>query len=289
MTQMYEHNFWLSFNDGHNFSTSVIHFDMNHQIMCLFGGTKEWIMWDLQTEGKHIPMWSGHYDPNGHRATGSDDSPIDGERVDLQRWPAFKDAKWVNTTMQAGDCLYTPALLLHYVRSWGRNVAAMSMFQQEERYDASCGGEVPGEPQLLSAYDVLWSFPEEDASLLGWNVVKMGFPNWKRRMLWPMAEHARHVGGSLTRMDFLKMVLMHAKRAGGPPGVKSRAEKVFKAMDADGDGKVEPEKLFRSRDLRFILKDIAVFEEDGRGDQEEDVEVDRYDLHGTAKSRRLDL
>lgn len=289
MTQMYENNFWLSHNDGTNFSTSVVHYDMNHQIMCQFDGTKEWFMWDLSTEGKKVPMWSDYYRQQSHTAQGSDDSPIDGERVDLLRWPAFGEARWFNATLEAGDCLYTPALLLHYVRSYGRNVAGMTMFQAEERYDPSCGGEVPGEPKLLSDYDVLWSFPEEDKSLLGWNVVKMGYPNWKKRIA-TLANRAKKApGGKLPKKDFMQLFGKLAKSAGGLKGLRGRIQAAFSAMDTDGDGAIEAEKLFRSRDVRFILKDIAVAEEGGRGDQEEDVEVDRYDLQGNRETRRLDL
>jgi len=289
MTQMYENNFWISYNGGSNFSTSVIHYDMNHQIMCLFDGVKEWIMWDLSEEARHIPLWSGLYNAKRHQAQGSDDSPIDGERVDLMRWPKFARARWMNTTMEAGDCLYTPALLLHYVRSWGRNVAAMTMFQQEERYDKACGGAPPGEPRPLSAYDTLWSFPEEDRSLAGWNVVKMGYPNWKGAILRPLAQKARSFpGGRLTRKDFLKHVQRAGKHA-GIKGLKKRAGAAFDSMSPDAADSVAPEALFRSRELRFLLKDISVMEEGGRGEQEEDVEVDRYDLQGTTEKRHVEL
>lgn len=289
MTQMYENNFWLSYNGGRNYSTSVIHYDMNHQIMCLFDGTKEWIMWDLSQEASHVPLWSGLYDAKRHRAQGSDDSPVDGERVDLLRWPEFARARWMNTTMEAGDCLYTPALILHYVRSWGRNAAAMTMFQQEERYDRSCSSASLGEPQPLSAYDTMWSFPEEDRSLLGWNVVKMGFPNWKRQFLWPLAQQAREgPGGRLPRKDFLRRLQRLGKSA-GLKGFKKRAAAAFDAMDTDGVGSIEPKALFRSRELRFLLKDVSVAEEGGRGEQEEDVEVDRYDLQGSVEKRHVEL
>jgi hypothetical protein len=37
---------------------------------------------------------------------GSDDSPINGEAVDLERWPQFKEARWRHAMLEAGDCLY---------------------------------------------------------------------------------------------------------------------------------------------------------------------------------------
>lgn len=290
MTQLYENNFWISHNGGRNFSTSVIHYDMNHQIMCQFDGTKEWIMWDLQQDSGKIPMWSRHYDAATHSAQGSDDSPIDGERVDLERWPEFKDAKWYNATLEAGDCLYTPALLLHYVRSFGRNVAGMTMFQKEERYDPTCGGKQVGEPRALDEYDVLWSFPEEDKSLLGWNIVKMGFPNWKSSMLIPLAKNARRSKtGKLTKRIFDKYIKKLAAGEEELQDLGNRINDVWAEIDSEKSGSVDPAKLFRSRGLRFLLKDLAVMMEGGRGEEEEDVEVDRYDLSGQRESRKMDL
>ena len=78
-------------------------------------------------------MWSGYYNKDGPR--GSDDSPFDFERVNLKQFPDFVNAPWMNTTMEPGDCLYTPAWNLHYVRTIERSVAAMIMFRTEERFD----------------------------------------------------------------------------------------------------------------------------------------------------------
>lgn len=61
MTQMYENNFWYLRTPPDKIGTSTLHYDMNHQIMCVFSGKKEWIMWDLQTEKEKIPMWNEYY------------------------------------------------------------------------------------------------------------------------------------------------------------------------------------------------------------------------------------
>lgn len=287
-TQMYENNFWHSYNAGQNFSTSVIHYDMNHQIMCLFDGVKQWTMWDLSSEIDKIPMWSNYYDKKRHDAQGSDDSPIDGERVDLLRWPSFKDAKWMNATMEAGDCLYTPALLLHYVRSYGRNVAGMTMWQRHEQYDPSCNGDTVGEPQLLSKYDVMWSYPEEDRSLLGWNIIKMGFPNWKSQVLGRLAAQVRRLPDKKMKQTEFVSFIMGIDKSSPRNTLQKRAGRVFAATDANSDGALEPKELFRSRELRFLIKDVMVGAE-GRGSQEEDVEVDRFDLQGNTVKRKLEL
>lgn len=188
MTQMYENNFWYLRTPPGKMGTSVIHYDMNHQIMCVFAGKKEWIMWDLQTEAKHIPMWNEYYrHPAQGRSQGSDDSPIDGERVDLLRWPDFAKAKWSNTTIERGDCLFTPANLLHYVRSWGegedpRNYALMTMFQERERYDAKTCVDSPTYVQM-DEYDTMWGeFPGSKKVPRCMNHIKMGYPNWKQRL-----------------------------------------------------------------------------------------------------------
>merc|ERR1719487_1296986 len=107
------------------------------------------------------------------------------------------------------------------------------MFQREERYSPDCngapGGAPPPEPQPLSAYDTMWSFPEEDRSLLGWNVVKMGFPNWKRQYLNRLAGLGKDTG-FVDKKSFtsaLKGVLGEENREGHVKKPKKRIKDVF--------------------------------------------------------------
>ncbi len=91
--------------------------------------------------------------------------------------------------MRAGDCLFIPSFYLHYVRSWGRNVAASYMWQTHERYDGSDGGacadgSAAGEAAragvTLAEHDIIWDFPGPGApGDMEHSRVKMGFPNWK--------------------------------------------------------------------------------------------------------------
>ena len=204
LTQLYEANLWINYNEGLNFSSSVIHYDMNHQMMCVYDGKKEWILWDSWNQMEHIPMWSGYFTPGGGRPQGSDDSPVDPERVDLRRFPQFGKARWTNTTMLPGDCMYLPAHLLHYVRSWGRNIAGMYMFQTEEQYDpqACAGAPTTAAGALpLSEYDILWDFPGRRGEA-GYNKVKMGYAQWKRNFRDQMVEaQAGRGGGGVVELD----------------------------------------------------------------------------------------
>jgi len=194
MTQMYENNFWYLRTPPGKIGTSVIHYDMNHQIMCMFSGKKEWLFWDMQTESSKIPMWNRNYQKNG-KSQGSDDSPIDGERVDLLRWPEFAKAKWSNTTIEKGDCLFTPANLLHYVRSWsdvkedgGRNFALMTMYHDDEVYDPTQCIDPPAYVQM-NEYDTSWGeFPGSLEVPRCMNHIKMGYPNYKKEFLLKLSQ-----------------------------------------------------------------------------------------------------
>merc|ERR1711865_503401 len=159
MTQLYESNLWINYNKGNEFSSSVLHYDMNHQMMCLYAGKKEWLLWDPAKYIDDIPMWSKYLkSKNGKLSVegGSDDSPIDPERVDLELFPQFAKAKWRNTTMEPGDCMYLPAWHLHYVRSSGRNIAGMYMFQTGTEYDEASCKDYPQTSTMLGDFDILW-------------------------------------------------------------------------------------------------------------------------------------
>merc|ERR1712216_75125 len=152
--------------------------------MCLYAGRKEWILWDPVKHIDRIPMWSNHLRVRNGKVEihgGSDDSPIDPERVDLEEFPEFAKAGWRNTTMEPGDCMYLPAHLLHYVRSWDRNIAGMYMFQTETEWDPSTSKDVPTTSTPLGDFDILWNFPGA-ANTAGYNQVKMGYPDWKKQL-----------------------------------------------------------------------------------------------------------
>jgi hypothetical protein len=183
MTQISELNFW--FSNGSTYS--AIHYDMNQQVMCQIAGRKEWRFWNLQTELEHIPMWSGFYP----ETMSSDDSPIDPLNVDLEKYPDFVNAKWMNTTLEPGECILIPSRhALHFVRSlpgernMGFSVHVSRDYDKENIYD--CDDLVKNLTHSnLGDFDVLWPFPG-DPRESGYNVVRMGKGNWKGYALYAL-------------------------------------------------------------------------------------------------------
>eukprot|EP00929_Paragymnodinium_shiwhaense_P101415 TRINITY_DN64509_c0_g1_i1.p1 TRINITY_DN64509_c0_g1~~TRINITY_DN64509_c0_g1_i1.p1 ORF type:complete len:527 (+),score=111.28 TRINITY_DN64509_c0_g1_i1:76-1656(+) len=276
MTQLYENNFWYLRTPPKKMGTSVIHYDMNHQIMCVFRGKKEWIMWDLQTEDSKIPMWNEYYRrPDEGRPDGSDDSPIDGERVDLERWPAFAKAKWSNTTIERGDCLYTPAHLLHYVRSWSdddddpRNFALMTMFQTGETFDPKQCKDVPEETPL-SEYDTMWGeFPGSMDVPRCMNHIKMGYPDWKRSLR-ALAK---------TQLGAKQFAQMIRREADNYPKklLKAAWEKFQEESAALGEDATWAEKVYASKALKDLIKDVACASQGHRGPERQLTDGESWD------------
>jgi hypothetical protein len=252
MTQMYENNFWYLRTPPENIGTSTLHYDMNHQTMCVFSGKKEWIMWDLQKEQKKIPMWNEYYrhPSSGQEVGGSDDSPIDGERVDLLRWPEFAKARWSNTTIEKGDCLYTPAHLLHYVRSSGddndgRNFALMTMFQTGERYDPNHCIDPP-QYVRMSDYDTMWGeFPGSMEVPRCMNHIKMGFPDYKKEFLTRLARK------ELDKNEFIRYWQSMEKYS------KKRIIAAWEKFSNEKSSGTWAERIFNSVTIDNLAKDVA--------------------------------
>jgi len=297
MTQLYESNLWINYNEGRNFSSSVIHYDMNHQMMCLYAGTKEWILWDSGKYSKDVPLWSEYLKTRNGQIIppqGSDDSPIDPERVDLEAFPSFAKAKWRNTTMEAGDCMYLPAWQLHYVRSWNRNIAGMYMFQTGQRYDRENCKDFPTTSTPLNDFDILWNFPGAP-NTAGYNQVKMGYPDWKKFTRESLTRFARN--GKIQKRDFVAWLSQHlqggggedeyddddSEYGGGAGHVERQANNIFAAVAGSSKAKAfDVDEVYRNPKLAELYRSIAVGQE-GRADQELDTRLMQFDLTSNKK------
>jgi hypothetical protein len=227
MTQLYEANVWMSFNapfvgasTTHNFSSgppfrfskSLLHYDQNHGFMCVMSGRKEWLLIDTAAHHADVPLWEENFDAAApHKSRASDDSLIDGEFVDLVKYPRFANVKMQRAVLSAGDCVWTPAKWLHYVRSWGRNIGSMWMLQDdpEEHYysEESCRVLPPNMSGVpLAAHDLMWDFPGSSSSTEPeWGVIKMGFEPWtvtRRRVAEQLDAHEPEASWDVWRQHF---------------------------------------------------------------------------------------
>jgi len=97
-------NHWFS-SGG---TSSVLHKDSFENINCLYDGSKDMVFIppNYTTEELH---WD-YRDNHGH-------SYIDCQKVDMVRYPNFRNVKWWKAHMDRGDCLYIPVGWYHHVKS----------------------------------------------------------------------------------------------------------------------------------------------------------------------------
>ena len=272
------------------FSRSVLHYDQNHGFMCLYTGRKEWLYVDTAVHIDDVPLWEGNYDQNRpHESRASDDSLIDGEFVDLVKYPRFANVSQKRVMQRPGDCIFTPAKYMHYVRSWGRNIASMWMMQDNLHFnDEGCmellaavndsgrmranrdedepGSEIRARaamvPEPLSQHDIMWDYPGEHGEP-GYGEVKMGWPNWHQQR--------RHFADMLARREPRARLHLAEFRRLWPNG---GADSAFKLLDSSGRGFLQVEDLYGPHSAR-VFRRIAVDNEGGYDEHDEDVDNDQ--------------
>lgn len=189
---------WLAANPPGHFASSSVHYDMNQQVMCQLDGVKEWFFFAPEdyavgdpSRRPAIPMWSGYYHYKAatrrYEAYSSDDSPVDPERVNLHHFPHFANARWWNTTVGPGDCVFVPAGVLHYVRSYGRrNIGVTAHFDWHTRGLRDLDAVPPAlvaRGISLNKFDTLWTYPGEFIGSFEYARIKMGWPDWTQYLL----------------------------------------------------------------------------------------------------------
>jgi len=138
-------NHWFS-SGG---TSSVLHHDNFENINCLLDGEKDLIFIN-RSYSEDFLHWD-HSDNHHH-------SKIDCDRVDLKRFPNFKDMPWWDAHMERGDCLYIPISWYHHVKSHPgankRNYAMNLWWEMDVQNDkqAILNGckDAPKQPRLAS-------------------------------------------------------------------------------------------------------------------------------------------
>lgn len=94
-------------------TTSSQHFDTHDNLMLQIDGTKDLY---LSHPNESAAMYMDHHDKYGL-------SPINVDRVDLQRFPKAAEAKVLHVRLNPGDALYIPDSYWHVIKSTHRNIA----------------------------------------------------------------------------------------------------------------------------------------------------------------------
>uniref|UniRef100_H2ZD81 JmjC domain-containing protein n=1 Tax=Ciona savignyi TaxID=51511 RepID=H2ZD81_CIOSA len=117
-----EANIWMSSGN----TKSLLHRDADNAFNCLLNGTKDWILIDPSHE-EMLPVAVESGSPYGGFTL------INVNKVDLIKFPAFKDVPWYYANVTAGDCLFLPKGHWHQVRSYGaKNLAVSMLFSRIE-------------------------------------------------------------------------------------------------------------------------------------------------------------
>lgn len=94
-------------------TTSSQHFDTHDNLMLQIDGTKDLY---LSHPNESAAMYMDHHDKYGL-------SPINVDRIDLQRFPKVAEAKVSHVRLNPGDALYIPDSFWHVIKSTNRNIA----------------------------------------------------------------------------------------------------------------------------------------------------------------------
>ena len=125
---LYDARLWMSLGN----TTSSMHFDTHENLLLQLSGEKEVLLWH--------PDESANFYLDHHEKFGL--SPINVDRVDLERFPSVANATTYIANLSAGDAVYIPDGWWHVVRSHSRNVAIALEF-------APYGGEADAWPTAV--------------------------------------------------------------------------------------------------------------------------------------------
>ena len=158
--RLWDTNMWFSAGGTH----SSIHADAFENVYCMFSGTKSWQIVSPEHRKLVNKIEMGWVPtPASAQDKGWLIRNLDPLAMDLQQFPGWANVPYLNTTLEAGDCMFLPSYWYHYVHSpGGRNLAVNFWFHPplpSEKGDAnetSCAGN---ECFMLSDCEWEWRKP----------------------------------------------------------------------------------------------------------------------------------
>ncbi|CAF1482026.1 unnamed protein product, partial [Didymodactylos carnosus] len=162
-------------------STSIMHDEEFDSIHCLLRGQKRFIMIDTHKHSNIIEML--FYNKT------RDDSIVDLEKIDYDKYPAFLNLKYYEVNMTSGDCLFIPALWIYQVHLFESNIGIVYNINHDHAIDIELDSKTcsPNEFDSSLTLDMIeWPAPENQPQSLKSLMLDLisknvnGFEQWKR-------------------------------------------------------------------------------------------------------------
>lgn len=155
------HNMWF----GRGGSKSVVHYDDQDNINCMIAGRKRFIFMHPSYKARFEAFpnsdrnefgWVDADLDEGVAGYGGFMGKLDVDRVDLLRFPGWRDVEWSYVDLAPGDCVYIPFQWYHQVTAAaGRSINVHTWYWRPETFDARSCAEPVAAPTLA---DCTWGY-----------------------------------------------------------------------------------------------------------------------------------
>ncbi|XP_035670174.1 uncharacterized protein LOC118411794 [Branchiostoma floridae] len=259
-----ESNLWLSAGG----TTSLLHYDADHNLHCLISGRKDFIMIDSKYDDQLVMADKRQY-------SGSSFSHLDMDRIDLLAYPQVSDVPWTWATLLPGDCIFIPSGYFHQVRSYGRSVAATIMWDPVKKFnDSDCATADIDTYTALSDVQLQWTYKKGDKS------IDMGFFNveieLREALLNLMAQrNSTKLTKELFTIFYEQVVVDEDEDGDITEGHMKVINKMFGILDKNKTGYLMRQEL-ESLDIE-VLKDVARIIDEPHGPVRENDDVNKRD------------
>merc|ERR1712216_218863 len=166
-------NMWM----GRGGSKSVIHYDDQDNINCLFAGHKRFLF----MSPKYKKQFEAH--PNSKKnkfgwvdtdldqrvkGYGAFMGKVDVDKMDLIKYPGWSDIDWTYADMYPGDCLYIPFQWYHQVTAAPmRSINVHVWYWRPAKFDEKSCEAASAEKDQFSFGDCTWGFEPQEGGHLG--------------------------------------------------------------------------------------------------------------------------
>ena len=270
--RIYEVDFWLSVPPKGKHGTSVFHYDMNHAVMCLYEGRKDWLMVDPRKQMQYMDFLKKNYFMvSPWDTSGSDYADFNQEYISEEDLKMYKKVDVQFIRQEAGDCLYVPPTFPHQTRTYGTSIAiSMLWHKYDGLYDPeNCEGlEHPAQKHRLKDMDLTWTYPgkyrpDGNIPMPGFGKIHLGFGPW---VIW-RDTLANTLELKLDDVKDEKLRVGHFIRAYGSNPLKNRYKRFINKLKKRKADELAPNSDLESLKMRcphYFMNEHFFFNPQGR-------------------------